>query len=155
MQRTIAFKDALIAASLALAALLVAPAAMAESARDTGKYVIHYSALPTDVLDATVARSYQIKRSKARGLLNIAIREKEAGSASGKAVPGMVSAQWSNLTGQMGNIPIREVREQNAIYYLGEFAIRNEEMLTFTVQVSPNSKAPPQTISFRKQFIVD
>lgn len=155
MQRTTSLKDSTIAAGIALAALLIAPAALAESARDVGKYVIHYSALPTDVLDATVARTYGIKRSKSRGLLNIAIRQKEAGSASGKAVPGMVSAQWSNLTGQMGNIKLEEVSEQNAIYYLGEFAIRNEEMLTFTLQVSPNSMGPPQTITFRKQFIVD
>jgi hypothetical protein len=134
--------------------LLAGQPARAESARVMDNYVVHYSAFPTDVLDASVARNYQIKRSKERGLLNIAIRQKSDDSPSGKAVSGMVSAQWSNLTGQMGNIPIREVREQDAIYYLGEFAIRDEEILTFTLQVSPDNDMPPETIKFRKQFIV-
>ncbi len=141
-----------LAAAVALFTFSGVPAS-AET-RDTGRYLIHYNALPTDVLDAKVAGSYGIKRSRERGLLNVAVREKVEGEPAGRAAAANVSAQWTNLSGQMGTIPIRQIREQGAIYYIGEFAIRDQEMLTFTLQVNPDG-TPPQTISFRKQFIVD
>ena len=142
----------ILAAVVALLTLASAPAG-AET-RDAGRFLIHYNALPTDVLDAKVASNYRIKRSRERGLLNVAVREKVEGEPAGRAAAAKVSAQWTNLAGQMGTIPIRQIREQGAIYYIGEFAIRDQEMLTFTLQVSPDG-VPPQTISFRKQFIVD
>jgi hypothetical protein len=137
-----------------VALLLVAGFANAESSRDVGQFVIHYNALPTEMLDADVARAYSIQRSKFRGMLNIAVLKKSAGGP-GKPVSAMVSAHATNLSGQITELKMREIREQDAIYYIGEFRVADEETLNFTVKVSPEQSSPPHTITFRKQFFVN
>lgn len=144
--------------ALILAALIIisTQSAFAESSIRHGDFTIHYNALQTDILDPTIANSYGIKRSTKRGLLNIAIRKDQNNDSFGEAAAGNVSANWSNLTGQMGKITLREIREKNAIYYIGEFAVRNAEMLTFNITVNiPGSKLARKSISFRKQFFVN
>jgi len=48
----------------------------AEQFESVGEYDIHYNALNTMMIPATVAKSYKIVRSKNRGMLNIAVRKK-------------------------------------------------------------------------------
>lgn len=124
----------------------------ADSALDTGNYVIHYNALSTDLLDPQVAKAYGIKRSKNRGMLNVAVVRKD--SATGKAVPASVSASATNLNGQLLNIDLRKVTDQNAIYYIGEFAVSNGETLDFTVSVKPEG-GDERVIEFRQAFFID
>jgi hypothetical protein len=64
-----------------------------------------------------------------------------------------VSASANNLTGQTKQITIREVREGGAIYYIGELTVANEEILNFSVDVTPGGESNPfPTITFQKQF---
>ena len=137
-----------------LSLALVAGLAQAETYRDIGDYVIHYNALPTDVLAPNIARSYDITRSKSRGMLNVAVLKKMAGTP-GMPVTASVTAYSTNLNSQIREFDMREIREQNAIYYIGEFGISNQETLTFTITVSPEKTRPPQTLSFTRQFYVD
>ena len=134
--------------------VLAAGIARAENFTDVGDYVIHYNALPTDVIAPSVARSYNITRSKSRGMLNVAVLKKLAGTP-GMPIPASVSAYSTNLNAQINEFEMREIREQNAIYYIGEFNVRNQETLTFTITVSPEKSTPPRTITFERQFFVD
>lgn len=141
--------------SLFLSIALFGPSAFAESSTTFGPYTIHFNAIQTDILDPKIAKSYDIKRSSKRGLLNIAVRKDQKPTALGTPSAASVSSNWSNLSGQMGNIEMREIREKDAIYYIGQFAVRNEEVLTFNVIVTPEGNSSGKSISFRKQFIVD
>ncbi len=47
--------------------------AMAQQSQDFGDYVVHYNALNTNFIPPQVAKSYAIKRSSSRALLNITI----------------------------------------------------------------------------------
>lgn len=134
---------------------LASHAVRAESSETFGPYTIHFNAIQTDILDPSIAKNYDIKRSSKRGLLNIAVRKDQSPTAIGTPVDATISANWNNLNAQMSTIAMREIREKHAIYYIGEFAIRNEEVLTFTVNVAPEGKKPGKTITFRKKFIVD
>lgn len=131
---------------------LTAPS-QAESVMDLGEYEVHYNAIPTTFLDSRVARSYDIKRSANRGMINIAILKKKKGT-TGIPVSGMVNVYSTNLANQLKKIDLRKVAEQDnsAIYYIGEFRVSNEEQLNFTISVSPENKNPPTTIKFSKQF---
>lgn len=139
---------------VAIVMLLAAGTASAENFTDVGDYVIHYNALPTDLLDRNVARSYNITRSKSRGMLNVAVLKKLAGTP-GMPVAATVTAYSTNLNSQINEFEMREIREQNAIYYIGEFNVRNQETLTFDITVSPEKNTPPRTIKFQRQFFVD
>jgi len=125
-----------------------------ETSKDFGDYVVHFNALGTDHLTADIARQYDIVRSQNRAMLTVSILEKQADGGQ-IAVSGGVSASAINLTGQLKNIAVREIREEDAIYYIGETAITNMETLIFTLHVTPIDEADRFTIRFQKQFFVD
>ena len=132
-------------------ALLASSLAQAENSQDFGEYVVHFNALNTNQLPPSVTKQYGIKRSKNRGMINIAILTKMLGT-TGKPVAAKVSASAKNLTGQRRDIKLREVREATAIYYIGEFPVTNEETLRFTVEVTPEGSSDSYTVDFKQQF---
>lgn len=125
-----------------------------ESFRDFGDYVLHFNALTTDQLSPAIAAEYEIVRSPNRVLLNVSILQNQE---IGLAVPvaGTVTATARNLTGQTRNIAIQEIREQDAIYYVGETSVANAESLIFTVEATVEGSGEPLTVSFQKQFFTD
>ena len=58
----------------------------------------------------------------------------------------------TNLNGQMRTIHMREVREGNAIYYLGEFGVANEETIRFNVRVQPQGTMNVLQVEFSQDF---
>ncbi len=128
--------------------------ASAENSQDFGDYVVHFNALSTNHLPPTVTREYGIKRSKNRGMINIAVLHKTLGT-TGKPVQAKVSASATNLTGQKRDIGLREVREDTAIYYIGDFPITHEETLRFRVNVQPEGESETQEVKFKQQFFTE
>lgn len=125
-----------------------------ETSKDFGDYVVHFSALTTDQLTAEIAQRYGIVRSKNRAMLNVNILKKEEGTI-GTPVAGEVSVFANNLTGQLKNITVREIREGEAIYYIGECSITNRETLIFTIDVTPINEASSFSVRYMKQFFED
>jgi len=134
-----------------LLALLTSLSALAENSQDFGDYVVHYNALATDVLPPAVARDYRITRSQNRGMVNITILKKVLGSP-GQPVHARVETSATNLAGQGRNISMREIREGNAIYYIGEFGVANEETLNFKVRVRPQGERDYYEVEFSQDF---
>ncbi len=126
----------------------------AETSKDFGDYVVHFAALTTDQLTVEIAQRYGIVRSKNRAMLNVNILKKEEGTI-GTPVAGEVSVFANNLTGQLKNITVRELRDGEAIYYIGECGITNRETLIFTIDVTPINEANPLSVRYMKQFFVD
>jgi len=136
-------------------ALLLAPATTsAQQAEDIGQHRVHYNALNTSALPAEVASAYGIQRSGSRAMLNIAVlRKADSTDSMDTPVQAKVEARAVNLTGQPRDIDLKEIKEEEAIYYIGTFRIHDEESLTFTISVQPEgSKQPPQQFSFQQQF---
>jgi hypothetical protein len=134
-----------------LLTLLSPLSVLAENSQDFGDYVIHYNALATDMLPPAVARDYHITRSQNRGMLNITILKKVLGSP-GQPVHARVEASAKNLAGQDRNIKMREIREGNAIYYIGEFGVANEETLKFNVRARPQGERDFFDVEFSQDF---
>lgn len=121
-----------------------------ESTKDFGDYVLYFNALNTDTLKPEVASEYGIVRSKSRAMLSVSIHRKP-----NTAVTGTVTASAVNLNGQLKNMTLREVREGEAIYYIGELAITDSEVLIYTIEAKPTDDPTPLTLRFQKQFFVD
>ncbi len=131
------------------------PAAPAEaSSKDFGDYVLHFNALTTDQLEPEVAKQYDIVRSKNRALLNISIVKKASGSV-GQSVSGSVSASATNLTGQLKNLTLREVKNGSAVYYIGDIAVANGETLIFNIDATPINETSRFSVRFKHQFYAD
>jgi len=123
---------------------------LADEPQVFGDYTVHYNAFNTDTLQPKVAAAYNIVRSKNRGMMTISVLKKT--NSGNKPARASITASASNLTGQFRTFKVREVDENNAIYYLSEFHVAHEEMLKFTLKILPEDSAQPITINFRQKF---
>jgi hypothetical protein len=122
-----------------------------ESMKDIGDHVVHFNAQLTDELSPEVARAYNIVRSKNRAMLTISV----VSDADNAAVPAKVTVKTVNLTGQLKNVAMREVEEQDAVYYIGETAVANRETLIFDITVTPEGAAGSSEVRFKREFYTD
>jgi len=125
-----------------------------ETLASIGDHTVHFSAQPTDRLPPDVARAYNIIRSKNRAMLTVSIID----DATNVSVTGQVTVKTQNLTGQLKNVTMREIREPGeveAIYYIGETQVANRETLIFDISVTPEGKTSSSSVRFKRQFYTD
>jgi len=115
---------------------------------DIGDHVVHFSAQSTDQLPPEVARAYNIVRSQNRAMLNVSILEE----GSNTPVTADVAVKTVNLTGQLKNVTMRMIQEQEAIYYIGETPVANQETLIFDISVRPDGVEKAADVRFKRQF---
>lgn len=139
-----------------LAALLLAATLPvgAEQSKTFGDYTIHYAAFTTDILTPEVARTYKIRRSKNRALLNISVLKKVMGTPA-QPVRAQVAATATNLSRQLRSLDVRELSEQGAIYYIAEMIVNNEETLEFDLNITPEGESVALRFLFRQQFFTE
>lgn len=125
-------------------------AVQALQAVEFDEYIIHYNAFMADMLDPRVAKAHGIQRSQNRGVLTVAIQRKPGHVPAD--VPAQVKAQARTHNQQLRPMEVREIRDGQAIYYLADFPVRNEEVLDFEVNVQPQKATEPYTFRFRQQF---
>ncbi len=125
--------------------------AVHENYKDFGGYLLHVNALGTNQLPPEVAQSAGIVRSDNRGMLNVVILKKLEASED-QPWAGAVKVAAANLAGQFRSIDMRKVTEQDAIYYIGEFAVSNQETLVFDIDVVPENETRRLAVRFTKQF---
>ncbi|MCW8880076.1 MAG: DUF4426 domain-containing protein [Kangiellaceae bacterium] len=111
-----------------------------------GDITIHYNALSTSHLSAEVASQYGITRSGRTGIVNIAVQNK------GKAVIANIFGHGQNLTGQLKNLAFKEIKEENAIYYIAIFTFINGEKLSFDLQVQPEKQGKLIPVQFKQEL---
>jgi len=111
-----------------------------------GDYVIHHTALPTNILLPEVARAYKIKRSKNRGMVNIVAQHK------GKGISANVTGTGSNLNAQLKHLQFKEIKDGDVTYYISNFRVTNKEMINFNINVQPTGSDKSYTVKFKKEF---
>ena len=140
---------------LLLFTVLTSLPAVAQQAEDFGDYVVHYNALNSSLITPEIAKTYDIRRSDSRALINISVLKK-AKDQSTTAVKATVTTSGRNLTGQTRKVEMREINEgDDAIYYIGELSVRNMETFDFTVLVTPEGQSNPFNLKFRQQFYTE
>jgi DNA-directed RNA polymerase specialized sigma54-like protein len=119
--------------------------------QDIGDHVVHFNAMTTDQLTPEIARAYDFVRSKNRAMLNVSV----VNASDNTSVPAEVTVKAVNLTGQLKNVPMRRIQEQEAIYYIGEVAVANRETLIFDISITPQGADAPSEVRFKRQFFTD
>lgn len=129
-----------------------------ETSKTFGDYVVFYNAFPSTTLLPAVAADYKIERGDDIAFINISIRNHANGGDI--AQPVKISGTYTDLIRKLP-IEFREVREQNAIYYIAQVRYGNREVLRFDVQVQPQLKADepapigsPFKLSFTRKFYI-
>ncbi len=136
------------------AILLFTCNAWAENSTSIPGYTIHHNAIPSASLDPDVAAQYRIQRSKYRGMINVSVL-KEIPNTMGKPVDAIVMAKATNIRGQLISIPMRRVTEGEAIYFIGEFRIADQETLNFELQIKPKGESRFHKAHLSQQFFID
>jgi len=119
-----------------------------------GNYTIHYSVINSSIIQAETARQYGLKRSKNIALLNISVIKK-SDKKEGTAIIANIFGHASNLVGQLKGLAFKEIKEENAIYYLATFPINNAEMLKFDLKVQPSKVGKIIPLAFKTQIFID
>ena len=118
-----------------------------------GEYTVHFSAFNTDTLQPNMAKTYNITRSKNRGMFTLSImKDSPDVSPLGKPVHAMIKASASNLTGQLRDFKVREIDEGDAVYYISVFHVTAGETLDFDIKIAPEDGGKPFSVKFRQQF---
>ena len=122
-----------------------------ESSSDIGDYIVHFSAQTTDQLPPEIASAYSIVRSPNRAMLNVSVLRE----SDNKSVEADIGVKAVNLTGQLKNITMRQIDEQEAVYYIGEVSVANQETLVFDLSVTPDGTSRAYDVRFKRQFYTD
>lgn len=139
---------------IALLAFTFCNIVLAENSTKIPGYTVHHNAVTTDTLSPSVAHAYRIPRSRYRAMINISVIKDKPGT-TGVAVKSRVSAQAKNIQGLIRNIPLFEVIEGNAIYYIGHFPIADKEELSFNIRVQPANEKQTHDMQFKNRFFIN
>jgi hypothetical protein len=118
---------------------------------EIGNHIVHFSAQLTDQLPLNVAKAYNIERNPNRAMLNVSVLE----AGTNKAVTADIAVETVNLTGQLKDVTMRKINEQEAIYYIGETDVRNQEVLIFDISIRPEGVEKPSNVRFKRQFYTE
>lgn len=114
-------------------------------------YTVNYNTFPSTFLEPAVAKAAGIKRSENHGVITIAVRHR-AETVGRKAVKAAVSGMATNLIGQLRKLNFTEIREGEALYYIGDFVFVSNESLTFNISLTPEGATQPHEFKFTRQF---
>ena len=114
-------------------------------------YTVHYIAVNSTFLTPEIAEQYGIERSERRAFLNIAVLRNEA-NGSTTPVTAAITGGKRNLMQQASDLVFTEIREGDAIYYIGEFDFSNAEIVRFMLSVQPEGLGSAHEIEWSTQL---
>ena len=99
-----------------------------------------------------MAQSYGITRSEKGGLVNLVVLRKLDELGATEPVKASVTLNAANLTGQVKSSNIREIIDNESIYYIGEVSIDDRETINFDFDVQPDGSTRNLPIRFTHKF---
>lgn len=122
--------------------------ALAERKQTFGTTDVHYSVFNSSFLQPATAAASGLVRSKAEGVITVAAID------NGKPLATQVSGQVKNLLGQLTPLSFKQIKEQDAIYYLAQFPLEDREILIFTINVK-GTDGRNNSFSFNQEVFPD
>ena len=134
--------------ALMLLTLCLALPAAAERKQSFGEMDVHYIAFNSSFLQPDIAAAVGLVRSKSLGVLNIAVQY------AGKPVSARVQGSVSDLLGKRTHLEFKQVKEDDAVYYLAQYPISTQEILKFSLDVQ-GPTGPTQQLNFTQEVFPD
>ena len=126
----------------------------AEQKVSMGQYELHYNTFPSTFLSKEIANTYQIQRSKNRGVISISVIDTSAQPPA--AIEADIKISAKNLLNQSKDITLFKIVEENkAIYYLGTFSMNNQEDVNFNITATPVGTDQNIEVLFSREFFTD
>ncbi len=135
--------------SLAWALLLLPGIAAGEQMQRFGGFEAHYIVFPSTFLQASLAQQYGLRRGPGLAVVNISVL-----GESGRGAACAIVGHAKNLLGQVSPLTFREVREGDAVYYLAEVRHSDQEVLRFSLTITPTD-ASPFSLNFQQRLYAE
>ena len=137
---------------LGLILLSLGAAAQAEM-RQYGDYEVHYSLFQSSFLQPSIASAYSIVRARDHAVLTIAVRRTSEALAS-VAVSAAISGKRGDLIYSKA-LDFREIREDQAVYYVADFAFISGEAIYFDLSIRPEGDPAALSLKFNQTLYAD
>lgn len=139
---------------IAFLLILVIPMANYAGEKKVDDYIIYYNAFNSSFLQPEVAKAYNIPRSGFTAVLNLSVHKRHENNTT-SALSANVQGRTKNNLSQFQDLAFKEIKEDQAIYYLADFSFRHQEStsIEFTIRIPGREK--PITISFDQKFFAD
>ncbi len=131
--------------------LCIVPVAAEE--QQFGDYTVNYVTVYSNFLRPEIAERYGIVRSARNAFVNISVLRNDG--SVGSPVSARISGEKANFIGQSEAIEFLEIREGDAIYYIGQFEFSNAENLRFNLSVQPENQGPTYSLSWTTQMYIN
>ena len=129
---------------------LISLPSLAEQKQDFSNLEVHYIALPSMFIEASIATKYGLKRSKYTGLVNISVLDKDQDLI---AIEAQLIGSGQNLIGQNHQLQFKKITEGKSIYYIATYPFTNEEIVKFDVQIKAQGKT--NRLKFEHKYYVE
>ena len=137
-----------------IALLSLAFTSAAEQKTTQGNYELHYNTFPSTFLSKDIANTYQITRSKNRGIVSISVLN--TSQTPPKALEADITIVAKNLLNQNKDVKLIKITEENlAVYYLGTFSLNNQEDVNFNISATPKGNKEVINVKFSREFYTD
>lgn len=114
-----------------------------------GNYIVYYNTFPSVFLQPHIASAVGISRSDSRDVLTIAVKKKLPGLPE-EAVKANISGTIITLMGHVRPITMREIKDGDSIYYVGDFTMLERENVTFRLSVHPEGSHQSEQFEFKR-----
>lgn len=116
----------------------------AERKYTQGEYEVHYSAFNASFLAPETAQTHELIRSKQLGVITLSLRK------AGLPRPALINGVLKNLAGEEMPLSFQLIKEGNSLYYLSQFPITQQDVLTFSLSVQPLD-SDPMSVQFTQE----
>ncbi len=134
---------------LVLAALLAPGIGVGEQMRRFGDFQAHYVVFPSTFVQSEIAHQYGLRRGPGLAVVNISVLD-----AAGRGAACAIAGHSKNLLGQISPLTFKEVREGDAVYYLAEVRHADQEVLRFSLTLTPLD-GEPFNLNFQQRLHVE
>lgn len=131
----------------------VSALAQTDTSQVFGDYTVHYIAVNSSFINPEIAERYDIVRAPRNAFLNISVIKNTGGT--GTPVTALLSGEKANFIGQNTSLDFIEIKEGNAIYYIGQFEFSNAENLRFNLQVQPENMGPTYSLTWTSKLYIN
>lgn len=134
--------------------LLLSFMTSAEQKATQGDFELHYNTFPSTFLSKEIANTYQITRSKNRGIISLSVLNKSLSPS--QAIEADITIVVKNLLNQTKDVKLIKITEGNeAVYYLGTFAMNDQEDVNFEITAKPVGSDENIRVKFSREFFTD
>lgn len=145
IQRNIPISKIILALLIALT--VISP--VYANQHSVGDVTIHYNALNTASIPAEVASKYNISRGARTGMVNITVMK------NNQPVIANIFGHGRNLASQLKELAFKEIKEEDAIYYIATFTFNDQETVIFDLQIRPEKQGILIPLQFKQQMYTE